>query len=179
MQSDLTKNFFFLFGFPATYNIDVEQLTQRYRDLQSQLHPDKFAVATEQEKRLAMQLTAHINEGFSTLKDPLKRGRYLLEMKGIDTDDETDTAMPPEFLMEQMELREQLDEARQDSDPLTRLESLIGHVDRCWQSRIQNLRDCLQTGTDESNQQARMLIREMQFLQKLTHEIEEIEAGLA
>lgn len=179
MQSDLTKNFFSLFGFPATYNIDVELLTQRYRDLQSKLHPDKFAVATEQEKRLAMQLTAHINEGLSTLKDPLKRGRYLLGMKGIDTDDETDTSMPQEFLMEQIELREQLDEARQDSDPLTQLESLTAHVDRCWQVRIQNLRDCLRTDTDESDQQARMLIREMQFLQKLTHEIEEIEAGLA
>jgi molecular chaperone HscA len=105
MRHDLSHNHFELFGLKAGFEVDGETLALRYRDLQKETHPDRFANASEQERRLSVQLAAQINEAFRVLKSPLARARYLLELKGVVIDD-TDTRMDPAFLMEQMELRE-------------------------------------------------------------------------
>src|SRR5512141_1081809 len=104
------KNHFELFELPVTFDIDTDELAVRYRELQRRVHPDKYANASDQERRLSMQMTTMINEAFQTLKDPVWRGRYLLSLRGISLDDEIDTAMDPAFLTEQMELREELEE---------------------------------------------------------------------
>src|SRR3990167_5428696 len=111
------KNHFELFGLPVAFDIDTDELAVRYRALQRRVHPDKFANASDQDRRLSLQMTALINEGFHTLKDPVRRGLYLLSLRGIDLGDETDTTMDPAFLLEQMELREELEEVRQADNP--------------------------------------------------------------
>ena len=103
-------------GLPAKYAVDPSRLEQGYRDLQSRVHPDRFAAATDADRRLAMQWATRANEAYSVLKDPLERARYLLQLKGYDTEEETNTAMPPDFLMQQMEWREAVAEARGRSD---------------------------------------------------------------
>ena len=104
---DFSKNYFELFGLPVDYTVDRGDLSERYRELQRVVHPDRFASASEQERRLSMQGSTLINEAFQTLKDPMLRARYLLSLHGVDMETK-DSTQDMEFLMEQMELREEL-----------------------------------------------------------------------
>lgn len=169
------KNHFALFGLPVTFDVDADDLVLRYRELQRRVHPDKFANASGQERRLSLQMTALVNEAFQILKDPVRRGRYLLSLRGIDLDDETDTAMDPAFLMEQMELRENLDEVRQADDPPKHLAELANRIERRLQDVIFEFRHALAEGTPEANKKARNMAREMLFLEKLREEIDNLE----
>jgi molecular chaperone HscB len=175
MQADLGKNYFELFGLPVTFDLDAADLAARYRELQRRFHPDRFASASEPERRLSLQLTAQVNAAFQTLKDPVARARYLLGLQGVDTGEDTDTAMDTAFLMEQMELRESLDEARAEADRHVRLESLRQRVENDLDARSVQLRSRFAENSEPARRQARNLVREMQFLQKLAHEIEELE----
>jgi len=175
MQADLAKNYFGLFGLPSTFDLDATDLAARYRELQRRFHPDRFASASEPERRLSLQLTAQVNAAFQTLKDPVARARYLLALQGVDTGEDTDTAMDPAFLMEQMELRESLAEAREAADRHARLESLRLRVEEDFEARTALLRSRFAENSEPARRQARNLVREMQFLQKLAHEVEELE----
>ncbi len=175
MQTSLEKNFFELFGLPARFELDTSDLALRYRELQRRFHPDRFAAATDQERRLSLQITAQINQGFQTLKEPLSRGRYLLALRGVSTDEDTDTAMDPGFLMEQMELRESLDDARHSQQRSVRLAQLAQKADALLRDRTQALRKTFADDFAGAATRARELIREMQFLKKLAAEIQELE----
>ena len=112
------------------------------------------------------------------MKSPLERGRYLLKLSGIELDDEKDTQMNPAFLMEQMELREQLESAGGADDPLTHLLQLGKEIDQSLEKRISKLEGLFQGEASESLIEARNLLREMQFLQKLRKDIERKEDDL-
>ena len=172
------KNHFELFGLPVTFDVDVDDLASRYREMQRSVHPDRFANASDQDRRLSLQMTALINEAFQTLKDPVRRGRYLLGLRGVDLGDETDTAMDPAFLMEQMELREQLDEVRQADNPHKLLAELANRIEQRMHDSIENFRNVLTEGTPEADRKARNVVREMQFLEKMRQEIDNLEEEL-
>ena len=125
-----------------------------------------------------LQATALVNEAFQTLKDPVRRGRYLLDLRGIDMGEETDTAMDPAFLMEQMELRENLDEIRQADNPGKQLAELANQIDQRMLEKIVQLRGALNLDSSKETSRARNLVREMQFLQKMHHEIDNLEEEL-
>jgi molecular chaperone HscB len=172
------KNHFELFGFPVKFDIDTEDLAARYRELQRRVHPDKFASGSDQERRLSLQMTALINEGFQTLKDPVRRGRYLLGLRGVDLDGETDTAMDPAFLMEQMEFREELEEVRQAESPHKQLAELANRIERRLQDKIGEFRKALAADAPDGTAKARNAVREMQFLEKMRREIDNLEEEL-
>ena len=109
---DFSQTHFELFGLPQSYAIDRAQLDAAYRDLQNAVHPDRFAAQPEAEQRLAMQWATQVNEAYQTLKHPVSRGVYLLRLQGIDALDANNTRMAPAFLMQQMEWREAIEEAR-------------------------------------------------------------------
>ena len=117
------KNHFELFQMPVMFEIDTQQLDAAYREVQGRVHPDKFVTATDAEKRVAMQWATRANEAYQTLKNPLKRAMYLCEMNGVDLATESNTNMPTAFLMQQIEWREALDEAR-DTKNQSALEQL-------------------------------------------------------
>ena len=179
MPLDLGKNYFELFGLPLDFDIAADDLTARYRQLQRRVHPDKFANSSAQERRLSMQMTAQINEAYQTLQRPVSRGRYLLGLLGVDMNDETDTSMDPVFLMEQIELRESLAEVKQTADPHKTLDELANQIEQRMQAKTEQFRRHLMKNSSEGLSQARAAIREMQFLQKLRHEIDDGEEGLA
>jgi molecular chaperone HscB len=178
MRSELEKNYFELFGLPSQFTVDLPDLATRYRELQKKFHPDKFASGTDAERRMASQMAAQINAAYQSLKSPLERGRYLLKLSGIELDDEKDTQMNPAFLMEQMELREQLESAGGADDPLTHLLQLGKEIDQSLEKRISKLEGLFQGEASESLIEARNLLREMQFLQKLRKDIERKEDDL-
>src|SRR5690349_21869614 len=106
-----TQNHFELFGLPPQFAIDAAALQTRYRELQREVHPDRFASASQAERRASMQRATRVNEAYQALKSPLKRAEHLLQLHGVDPQFETNTTMPPEFLAGQPELREALEEA--------------------------------------------------------------------
>ena len=116
--ADFQQDFFRLFNIPSRYQIDSAALEQSYRALQAQVHPDKFAHLSEHERRMAMQWATRANEGYQTLRSPLNRARYLLSLHGVDTQEDSNTAMPVDFLMQQMEWREALEETKHDKKHL-------------------------------------------------------------
>ncbi len=124
-------DYFTLFGLPAQYPIDLQALTIRFQDLQRQYHPDKFASGTQSEQLAAVSQSATINQAWQTLRHPLARAEYLLSLHGFDLASEQHTVRDTAFLMEQLELREELDEIEQAKDE-ARLESFShareGHV---------------------------------------------------
>lgn len=115
-QSCATNNYFVLFDLPQQFAIDLSTLEQHYRSIQSAWHPDRFVNASPTEQRQAMQEATLANEAYLTLKNPSKRAQYLLSLKGIDAIAETNTAMPMDFLMEQMQWREAIDDAKHAND---------------------------------------------------------------
>jgi molecular chaperone HscB len=166
------QNHFELLGLPVRYSVDSTSIERGYRDLQSRVHPDKFAAATEPERRVAMQWAARANEAYRTLRHPVERARYLLGLKGFDTEEESNTAMPPDFLMQQMEWREAVSEARAAGDA-RELRRLRGNL---AESRKDMLRQLELAIDRESNFDAGCsLVRKLRFLDKLD---EEIDAGL-
>ena len=128
MALPMQQNFFELFGLPARFDLDTEQLDRAYRDLQSTVHPDRFVNAPEAERRVSMQQATQVNEAYQTLKHPVRRAAYLLAQHGIDPRFETNTVMPAEFLIEQMEWREAIEEASGSADAreLDKLSSRLG-----------------------------------------------------
>ncbi len=116
MNLDIKQNHFTLFGLPEGFRLPLEELDRAYRKLAAEVHPDRFTHAPENERRLSMQWAMHVNEAYQTLKKPLKRAGYLLSLHGIDPAIETNTSMPHDFLVEQMEWRESLEEANEGHD---------------------------------------------------------------
>ena len=108
---NLTDDDFTLFGLPQRFALDRAELDRRWRQLQGEVHPDRFSAQGAAAQRVAMQWAVRVNEAYRRLKEPLARGAYLCELRGAAIEAERNTAMPPSFLMQQMQWREALDEA--------------------------------------------------------------------
>lgn len=133
------------------------------------MHPDRFANAGDAERRASMQWTTRVNEAYRTLRSPVERARYLLELQGVDVEFETNTAMPSEFLMRQMELREALEQAggAKDADALDALRAAL-RADELDLER--GLADAIDARRDYAG--AAALVRKLKFLDKLDAEID-------
>lgn len=160
------QNHFELFGLQPAFAVEADALERSYREIQSQVHPDRFAHAGDAERRASLQWTTRVNEAYRTLRDPVQRAKHLLELHGVDVAFETNTAMPPEFLMQQMQLRESLEEAKTPA-------SLDGMRKRLREdkARLQTqIADALDTRKDYAG--AAGLVRKLQFLDRLDEEID-------
>ena len=172
---DFKADHFALFGIRAAFGLDLSDLDSRYRDIQAQVHPDRFAHAGEAERRLSMQWATHANEAYQTLKKPLERAKYLLHLAGHDIQAESNTAMPADFLMEQMEWREAVMEARDGGDH-HELEHLHNRLRGDIKSRYEELGRLLDESADFALATDR--VRRLMFLEKLLHEIDDALASL-
>lgn len=177
MQTPFENNFFDLFGIGRSYSLNRHLLRDRFRELQKKFHPDNFASASEHERRLSAQYAALINEAYTTLSDPMQRGKYMLSLHGINIDEEHDTRMDPQFLMQQIELREELDDAQSSIEALSRLSARVDEEFSKREARIGEILD--NTSEQESGlDTARHLVRELQFLIRMRSEIEDAEEAL-
>lgn len=171
----LSANHFELFNLPVAFEIDNAALAARYRDLQRSAHPDNYANASEREQRLALQTAAQINEAFQTLKDPMLRARYLLELQGINLSDEKHTLKDVHFLMDQMELRENLAEIMQKPQPFDALNQFIDSLEKRTAAHVQQLAQaCAQAQWDAVVQ----LVQKLQFFKRIREEALDLEETL-
>lgn len=167
MNFDFNQSHFALFGLPQRFDVSVSELDGQYRALQAEFHPDRFASADDATRRLSLQIATRVNEAYQTLKSPLARGRYLLGLHGVDTQEDTNTAMPMDFLMQQMEWRETIADAKasRNLDELERLNVELRH-------EIAALEEHLGLLLDEAQwQEASVAVRKLRFLEKLDQEI--------
>jgi molecular chaperone HscB len=161
------QNHFDLFKLPPRFALDAGALDSAYREVQGQVHPDRFVNATDAEKRVAMQWATRANEAYQTLKNPQKRARYLCEQNGIDLQIESNTAMPMDFLMQQMAWREALGEARAGKD-MEALEQLDAQVKQERSARLVQIGTQLDAG---DYTQAAQGVRALMFLEKFGEEL--------
>ena len=171
---DFNADHFTLFGLPRSYRLDPLALDKRYREIQSEVHPDRFAQAGDSERRLSLQWATRVNEAYQTLRKPLPRAQYLLSLFGHEVDGHSNTAMPPEFLMEQMEWREAVAEARMARDA-DELEQLHHRVKQRMNERYEQLAGSLD---QQDYVRAADRVRRLMFLDKLLFEIDDALAAL-
>jgi molecular chaperone HscB len=165
-------NYFELFNIKVAFELDLASLAQTYQKLQRLTHPDKFASGSEQEKLLAVQKNAQINDAYSLLKAPLSRAEYLLALRGMDLQHEQHTIKDTAFLMQQMQWREQLAEVQEQADPLHELELLEDEISQHIKHDLIQLEALLAIETEEADQQAANFIRKLKFLYKMCKEID-------
>ena len=165
---DFSQNHFQLFGLTPSFALDLARVEQSYRDIQAQVHPDKFSNASDAERRLSMQWSTQVNEAYQTLKQPISRARYLLKLFGVDTQEETNTAMPAEFLMEQMEWREAIGEAKDAADATE-----LNHLGAKLRQAMNQLQDDVGQRLDQLQDYAGAAeaVRKLRFHEKLREEI--------
>ena len=178
MAADLSTTHFDLFGLPQVFDVDLELLDRNYRELQRSVHPDRFVNASDLERRLSMQQATLINEGYQALKDPLKRGRYLLQLDGREFDDERNTTSDTAFLMEQMELREALADVRGSEDAFQALGQIMDRIAADIDRLVSELQNQFSKADADSLDGAADSLTKMQFFRRLQEEAGEIEADL-
>ena len=173
-------DYFTLFNLPLDYQIDTSVLAPRYQELQRQYHPDRFATASESEQLQAVQKTATVNDAYQTLKHPLRRAEYLLLLQGIDVQNEQHTMHDTSFLMEQLELREELDliSQRITSSPDESEAQLQAFSERIAKIVAQRRETLAQQLSGQQWQTAADTVRKLRFLDKLQQQIEQIEEQL-
>ncbi|WP_210473777.1 co-chaperone HscB [Vibrio crassostreae] len=168
-------NHFELFGLPLQFQLDGSLLSSQFRDLQRQFHPDKFAIASERDRLLAVQKAAQINDAYQVLKNPISRAEYLLVQHGEDIRGEQQTMQDPMFLMEQMELREELEDIADSSDPEDALFAFEGKVSKMYKQQLSAIQQELDS---EAWLEAADRVRKLKFIAKLKNEIELVEDRL-
>lgn len=159
------QNHFDLFYLPSQFEVDMTRLDRAFHEVQSQVHPDKFVHASKAEQRVAMQWATRANEAYQTLKDPLKRASYLCELHGVDLQKESSAAIPTTFLVQQLEWREELDESKQNSDALFRLQTKVS------QAHEQYIIKIAEKLAESNYHQAAQSIQQLMFLEKFSKDI--------
>ena len=170
----LSDDDFTLFGLPQRHLLDRADLDARRRDLQARVHPDRFASEGAAAQRVAMQWAVRVNEAYQRLKDPLSRGAYLCELRGVPIAAESNTAMPGAFLMQQMEWREALEDA-QGADAVQALDDGVAAEERGLQARLTQLLDEL-NDTAAAAAQVRALMFVARFRDDINRRLEQLDA---
>jgi molecular chaperone HscB len=163
---NLQANDFELFGLPERFEQDLARIDERWKELQREAHPDRFAAQGAAAQRVAMQWSVRINEAYKRLKDPLRRAAYLCELRGAPVEAESNTAMPAQFLVEQMEWREALDEANTLED-VDRMHEQLVHA---REAALRRVRDLLDKHGDAAG--AAQQVRALMFIERFGRDVE-------
>lgn len=165
---DVSSDYYRIFNLPEDYQIDAELLQQRYREIQRECHPDRYAGKSAHEQRVAVQYAAVINQAYTVLRSPVQRASYLLERMGGNTDNENATVNDIDFLARQIELRERLHSAEETTDSLMELEALSDEVAHEF-AQLQTL--FTQQYRNHDVQTATHTLAQMQFFSKLLDQL--------
>ena len=162
---NLQSDDFTLFGLEQRFGQDRAAIDARWKDLQRQAHPDKFADQGAAAQRVAMQWSVRINEAYQRLKDPLKRAAYLCELHGAPVNAENNTAMPATFLMQQMQWREELDDAT-STRALEQISLQVQQAKREMLQKIERLMDGSQAFAEAVGQ-----VRSLMFVERFEDDV--------
>jgi molecular chaperone HscB len=162
----VNQNFFDLLQLPKAFVIDLKKLDQNYQSIQKEIHPDRFASLGDDTKLESIKKTAQVNDAYQTLKSPIRRAEYLLQLHGVNIHDEKYTAVPQDFLMQQMEWREELEMHKQDK---LALEKLAADIQKNKKQMINQLPAFFDNKDDLND--AIKTTRELNFIEKIEQHI--------
>lgn len=162
------SHYFALFQLAPQFELNTAQLDQTYRQLAARFHPDKFAAATSFEQKQAMMMASTLNQAYYTLKNPIDRAAYLLQQHGIEADAPEHTRFDAEFLMQQMQWREQLMDAKTQGDEA----ALLALQNELSRAHNQLHTDLNQAFVQQNYEQAAQWVRQGRFLNKMQQEIQ-------
>ncbi|PMJ93096.1 co-chaperone HscB [Vibrio sp. 10N.261.55.A7] len=168
-------NHFELFGLPIQFPLDGSLLSSQFRELQKRFHPDNFATSSERDRLMSVQQAAQINDAYQALKNPISRAEYLLTVSGYELESEQQTMQDPLFLMDQMELREELEEIESASDAEDKLFDFEQRISKLFKQELGNLEAALEKAEWSL---AANLVRKLKFIDKLLQQIEQVEDRL-
>ncbi len=169
------KSFFEVFSIAARFEVDLIALADRYRNLQVQVHPDRVADGTEQQKLQAIQAASYLNEAYETLSSPQRRAAYLLQLRGVDVNRVDQSDLSPALLLEQIELRERLEGLPRDESGLTQMEQLRVSIE---ERHLESQEQFAHNIEHENLANAKKRYYEMQYFAKLIAEIDSLEEVL-
>ncbi len=172
----LNKTHFELFGMPEGFAVDVTALDEAYRRVQGAVHPDRFGAASGTERRIAMQLATHTNEAYRALRDPVARATYLCGLHGVDPQVHSNTAMPSDFLMRQMEWRERLDEVR-ETRSAAELAALRDELADTRGALLAGIAQAIDARGDYAS--AADLVRQLMFVERFDGDVDALDEHLA
>ncbi|MFT5781543.1 MAG: molecular chaperone HscB [Pseudomonas sp.] len=161
---------FALFDLQPAFGLDLTQLAVRYRELARSVHPDRFTDGTEREQRLAVEQSASLNEAYQTLKNTSSRARYLLSLSGVELPLEV-TVQDPEFLLQQMQLREELEDLQEIAN-LAGVDAFKQRLKLAQNQLNEQFAGCW--NAPDSRELAERLVRRMQFLDKLSYDVRQL-----
>ncbi len=166
MKLNIQSSDFELFGLPEKFDQIGANLDQRWKELQREVHPDKFSAQDASSQRVAMQWSVRVNEAYKRLRDPLQRAAYLCERRGAPINAETNTAMPADFLLEQLAWRESLDEARSQQD----LDGIATVLATARSGTLERISELLDTADDAAG--ASRQVRALMFIERFADDVE-------
>ena len=161
------QNYFELFDLKTSFFVDDEALKKSYQAQVMRFHPDNFATKSQAEQLQALQNTSLVNSAYTTLKTPLNRASYLLNLENINPFDEKDTNMDADFLISQIELREQLENIKEQKDNLA-LDNFIERVQDFIGNNVASISEAFTQSLDL--QEIKTLVRELKFYDQLNKE---------
>ena len=172
---NITQDYFSCYGLPCSFTLDLVTLRKLHHRLQHHHHPDRFVSESDAQQRRAVQVTTYLNQAYATLSEPLKRGIYLLQLEGMDPLAPTNTQMPMDFLLQQIELRESLDEIHLAQDP----EAKIDVMSALLKHQASQLEDEFAQAYQASDLAvAETAVRKLQFIVKLQQQLDALEGVL-
>lgn len=172
---DISQNYFELFGLNPAFDLDIHHLQAEQQRLQAVCHPDRHVNGGEREKRLSVQMSSWVNQAYETLRDPVKRSRYLLENSGAEIPDDSETTADAEFLMEQIELREAIENCRHSEDALDR----CAQIESSLAQRAKQLAsEFVEHFEQRDLEAARQSSLKMQFIQRVQQQLAELQFEL-
>ncbi|MCP4488910.1 MAG: Fe-S protein assembly co-chaperone HscB [Gammaproteobacteria bacterium] len=172
---NLKQNYFELFGLDMTFQLDKQAMQDRLKQLLAEFHPDRFVNANELQKRLSVQQSCWLNQASTTLYNPVTRARYMLELRGVELNDDAETTSDTVFLMEQIELREQLESCRKADDPVAHCDDIATKL----KTRARQLGDEFMQYFNNGNlEDARLTSRKMQFIHCIQDQVTELQFEL-
>jgi len=172
---DISQDYFTCYALPRDFSIDLVVLRQSHRGLQQKHHPDRFVTGTDSEQRQAVQITAYLNQAYATLLEPLSRGIYLLQLQGMDPLAPTNTQMPMDFLLQQIELRESLEDMSQVQDPEAKIDAMASDLQH-QAGQLES--DFAQAYGSSDFETAETVVRKLQFIVKLQQQLDALEGAL-
>jgi molecular chaperone HscB len=172
---DISQDYFTCYGLACDFSLDLAALRQSHRSLQQKHHPDRFVSGLDSEQRRAVQITAYLNQAYAILCEPLKRGIYLLQLQGMDPLAPTNTQMPMDFLLQQIELRESLEELSEAQDPEAKIDAMASNLQR--QASLLESEFAQAYGSSDF-ETAETAVRKLQFIVKLQQQLDALEGAL-
>jgi molecular chaperone HscB len=168
-EFSFNMNYFEIFGIPIQLKVDKAELPKRFFELSRKFHPDFYASATPSEQQRALEITANLNKAFKTFQNPDDTIKYVLQLKGL-LEEEEKYQLPPDFLMEVLEINEKLMDAEDDIELKLNLQSAINNLQSEIYAPVKNAIEHYQDGV--TTEKELLQVKEYYYKKKYLHRIQ-------